>query len=234
MSPDEAEDFVSWAQIKILENDYARLRKFQGRSKLSTFLTTVLQRLFLDYRNAKWGKWRPSAAAKRLGRPAILLERLVGRDGLSEAEAIEMARFQLDEPIPRSELEGLLLKLPRRVRPRREGEERLRNVAAGSDPGADLEQSERRERALEVAQILQHLVSSLEEGQKAMIRLRYREGVSVAEIARLLQRDQRKLYSDFDRLTRTLRDGLEEAGIRGDEVRDLLGWDAFDVDEEVA
>ena len=67
-----------------------------------------------------------------------------------------------------------------------------------------------------------------------MIRLRYREGVSVAEIARLLKRDQRKLYSDFERVTRKLRHGLEDAGIPSEEVRQLLGWDAFGSDEEVA
>ena len=43
----------------------------------------VIQRLFLDARIAKWGKWRPSVSARRLGGVAVLLERLLTRDGLS-------------------------------------------------------------------------------------------------------------------------------------------------------
>src|SRR5215208_5464467 len=52
-------------------------RRFERRSSLPTYVTVVIQRLFLDYRNRLWGKWRPSSDAKRLGPTAMLLERLV-------------------------------------------------------------------------------------------------------------------------------------------------------------
>jgi len=45
----------------------ALLAKFEGRSSLRTFLTVVIQRLFLDHRISAWGKWRPSAEARRGG-----------------------------------------------------------------------------------------------------------------------------------------------------------------------
>jgi hypothetical protein len=48
--------------------------------------------IFLDYRNRLWGKWRPSAEAKRLGPTAILIERLVARDGWAVDQVIEMVR----------------------------------------------------------------------------------------------------------------------------------------------
>ena len=53
---EETEDFASIVKLKLIENDYAIIRKFEGRSRFSTFLTTVVQRLFLDYRNSVWGK----------------------------------------------------------------------------------------------------------------------------------------------------------------------------------
>ena len=46
-------------------------------------------RLLLDWRNSQYGKWRPSRQATRLGRHAITLERLMSRDSLSAAEAVE-------------------------------------------------------------------------------------------------------------------------------------------------
>ena len=67
LGTDEREDFTSYAMLKLVENDYARLRKYRGDSSFRTYLTVVSQRLFLDYRTQKWGKWRPSTTAKRLG-----------------------------------------------------------------------------------------------------------------------------------------------------------------------
>ena len=68
------------------------LRRFEGRSSLTTYITVVVQRLFLDRRNRLWGKWRPSAEARRLGPTAVLLERLVSRDGWSAEQALETLR----------------------------------------------------------------------------------------------------------------------------------------------
>ena len=88
----EADDFGSHVKLKLIEDDYAILRKFEGRSNLRTYLTVVIQRLFLDYRIKAWGKWRPSAEAKRSGPVAILLERLTQRDGYGLEEAVELMK----------------------------------------------------------------------------------------------------------------------------------------------
>src|SRR4029453_14108130 len=45
--------------LRLVEDDYDVLRRFQARSSLPTYVTVVIQRLFLDYRNRLWGKWRP-------------------------------------------------------------------------------------------------------------------------------------------------------------------------------
>ena len=43
-------------KLKLIENDYAILAKFQGKAKLSTYLTTVIHNMFRDYRIQKWGR----------------------------------------------------------------------------------------------------------------------------------------------------------------------------------
>src|SRR5262249_29160148 len=90
LSTDAAEDFCSWARLRLLEDDQRILRKFEGRSSLRTFLITVIERLFLDWRNAQWGKWRPTASARRHRPVGIELERLVIRDQYSVGEAIQI------------------------------------------------------------------------------------------------------------------------------------------------
>src|ERR1019366_2147799 len=86
----EADDFASHVKLRLIEDDYAILRKFQRRSSLRTYLTVVIQRMFLDYRISAWGKWRPSAEAKRAGAVAVQLEQLMGRDGYRFGEACEL------------------------------------------------------------------------------------------------------------------------------------------------
>ena len=89
LSADDGDEFSSWARLKLLEDDCAILRKFQGLSTFKTFLVTVIQRLFLDWRIREWGKWRPTAEARRLGPVAIELERLVLRDGIDFGQAAQ-------------------------------------------------------------------------------------------------------------------------------------------------
>src|SRR2546425_7085049 len=86
----EADDFASEVRLHFIERNYEPLRRFEGRSSLRSYLIVVVQHLFLDYRNRLWGKWRPSAEAKRQGPLAMLVERLVTRDGLTVEQAVEI------------------------------------------------------------------------------------------------------------------------------------------------
>src|SRR3954469_22157666 len=45
LRPADAEEFASHVKMKLIENDYAVLRKFEGRSSLRTHLTVARQRL---------------------------------------------------------------------------------------------------------------------------------------------------------------------------------------------
>jgi hypothetical protein len=50
LSPDAADKFAIWAKARILENDFAVLAKFRGRSSLATYLAVVLTILCREYR----------------------------------------------------------------------------------------------------------------------------------------------------------------------------------------
>ncbi len=135
-SQEEAEEFRSRVFLKLVQDDYAVFRKFRGQSSLRTYLTTVIQRLALDFRNHLWGKWRPSAAARRLGNVALQLEVLVSRDNRMLDEAIEILRTNHQVGLSRAELERISAQLP--VRSRRES----------VDLPADLSAKERADAAL--------------------------------------------------------------------------------------
>jgi RNA polymerase sigma factor (sigma-70 family) len=60
LSSDEAEEFHSYLRLKLVERGRAILDGFRGRSTLETYLSVVVQRLFLDHRAESSRKWPAS------------------------------------------------------------------------------------------------------------------------------------------------------------------------------
>ena len=217
---DEAEDFAAWARLKLVENDYAILGEFEGRAGLGTYLAVVVQRLFLDYRVSKWGKWRPCAEAKRLGPLAVRLETLLSRDGLTLEEAFQ-TMHAADRELRREALEDLVARLPVRVPRRFVGEGALESLA-GAEPAPDeraLEKETNADRRRSSA-ALAELLRQLDPQDQIVLRLRFAEGMPIADIARSLHLAARPLYRRIERLIKELRRGLNDLGISGDD----LGW----------
>ena len=115
---EDAEDFTSVVCVRLLEDNCAVFRRFGGRSRLGTYLSAVITHLAQDWRNARWGKWRPSTAARRRGTIAVHLDRLLQRDGLTFDEACETLQTNYRVAESRAQLETIAAALPARVRRR--------------------------------------------------------------------------------------------------------------------
>lgn len=132
-SDEDLEDFLQEVRAKLTEDDYRLIRLFGGRN-FGTYLKVVIARLAREFADHRWGKWRPSAAARRMGKDAVLLERLLDKEGLPLGEALE--KLDRDPAVKKSskEIEELAVRLPVRVfrqappkrRSRREGATPLR------------------------------------------------------------------------------------------------------------
>ena len=129
----EEEEFAGEARLALVDNDYRILSRFQGQSSLRTYLTTVIQRLFLDHRQKMWGKWRPSAEAQRRGPVACRLELLVYRDGMSCEEAVETLRLNHGATETRDELLEIARTLPVRASRRPIADDEVLAVALAHD-----------------------------------------------------------------------------------------------------
>jgi RNA polymerase sigma factor (sigma-70 family) len=221
LAPDAADEFASWARIRLLDKDQAILRKFEGRSRLRTFLTTVVQRLYLDWRNAEWGKWRPTADARRLGSVAIELERLVLRDQLSYEEAVQTLVGR--ELATAEGCEQVWVQLPRRPRRRRVDEEYMASVPGTSSASEAVDEDESRAEASAMSAALARALDALAPADRTLLQLRYWAGHTVARIAAITGENQRALYRRFDRLTAELRRSLEAAGVSGRALAALEG-----------
>jgi RNA polymerase sigma factor (sigma-70 family) len=234
LSADDGEEFSSWARLRLLEDDCAVLRKFEGKSKVKTFLVTVLQRLFLDWRNQEWGKWRPTAEARRIGRLAIELERLVLRDGIEYEQAAQLlVSRQVVGAV--AECDAAWARLKRAGGRHFVTEDVLELVPAQASGGADpVEVEQRRLLAAKVVQALHEVLAQLPPADNLIFRLRYWDNISVANIARLQQIEQKPLYRRFDQVNAHIRQGLRARDIPDDQVRQLFDGLSIDLDDSGA
>jgi RNA polymerase sigma factor (sigma-70 family) len=228
----DAEDFASSAKLALIENDYAILKRYEGRAPLGAFLTVVVQRLL----SREWirlrGRWHPSAEAERIGPAAVLLEKLLVRDGRSVDEAIEIVRA-VDPTLDRKQVRDLAERLPNRV-PRlrlvplpEEGHEFVAPDAADSRA----KESEARRTSERAARVVRETIAALPLQDRMLIRFHFGAEVSIADASRMLGVPQRPLYRRIEVLLRQLRDSLEREALGPAVIEDLIsagGSELFD------
>ncbi|MEP7344391.1 MAG: sigma-70 family RNA polymerase sigma factor [Gemmatimonadaceae bacterium] len=221
----DAEDCCSWVVMKIVEDDYAVLRKFEGRSLIATYLTVVVARLVGDWRTAHWGRWRLSAEAKRLGPVACMLERLIYRDGCTLAQAIATIRSAKGAASPSDrELIAIFAKIPRRspIRPRQTGEAELQFVEAQDLADRSVDQEDQDAEWQRILEALDVALNRLDADDAVIARMRFFDGLSVAQIARALSIDQKPLYRRMIQVMSQLRAELDRLGFPRGRFTELL------------
>lgn len=223
----EAEDLSQTVRLRLIENDYDVFARFEGRSSLRTYLTRVIERIYLDCQIRRWGKWRPSAKARRLGPVALRLEALRYRDRLSFDEACEALRSESNPTPSRDELHALWRALPRRA----SRSTALRIAAALAESGpSELERVEQEALAERIEVTLREALPRLSAHDVLILRLRFEDGFSVADIARGLGVAQKVLYRQLERVLKQLRRSLEANEVKRADFKQLLcrlDWNLF-------
>jgi len=214
-------------KLRLVENDYAILRSYEGRSSFRTYISMVVQRMALDYRIHEWGKWHASAEAKRLGELAAELEQILQRDGRTIDDALLLLQSN-HEGVTRESLQQLAAKLPARAPRRRSiplddaAPEMLTHPGAADEP---LLADDRRRASKEVSEMMSSALARFGEEDQLILQLRFEQGLTVAQIARVLRLDQKLTYRRIERIMREIRRQLERAGITARDVDDLIGRD---------
>ena len=225
LNADETGEFVQIVRVRLFEDDYAIIRKFEGRSSFSTYLTTVILRLFHQWRVEMWGKWRPSAEAKRLGDKAITLERLLTRDGFTFAEAVNILTTRSGGVYTVAELEALYVRLPLRTPRAMLVSDEVTPEVADVDADADerVKSRDRERSARCCAATLDAALARFDAEDRLILQLRFWKARKVPEIARITGIDQKKIYKRLDKLFARLREALEAASVSRSDVDQLLG-----------
>jgi RNA polymerase sigma factor (sigma-70 family) len=225
---DEHPDIVGCVRLRMIEGDYSILAKYRGESSIESYLAIVVTRLVRDYRFREWGRWRPSAFAVRNGSLAVRLETLTRRDGLPFEHALHVIRSEGWDASERS-LRQLHRLLPARE-PLRPGQvdvhdpEILASLASrdGASDAAAILLADDRQRILDA---VERELRELPPEEQLIIRLRFREGLAIADVARALGLAEKPLYRRLPEIVGRLRRRLEAAGVAGDDLHDVLDYD---------
>jgi len=224
LNPDEAGEFTQEVCVRLLDDEYGIIRKFESRSSFSTYLTTVIMRLYQQWRTEQWGKWRPSAEARRLGDKAITLERLLTRDGYTFAEAVNVLTTPSSSNYTLAELEAIYIRLPlRNPRTMFVSDDAVPDmIAVDADAEDRVEMHDRERAARKIATAVDRLLESMDAEDQLILQLRFWKALKVPEIARWLHMEQKKIYKRLDRLFLMMRRALEEAGVEKSDIATLL------------
>ncbi len=226
LRPEDVDDVVSAIRVKFLEHDYRVMRAYEGRCVFATYVTIVVQRFLIDYRNQKWGRWSPSAEAVRMGECAVRLESLLLRDGRSFDEACQILSCDLRFTLTREALAGMASRFPARAP--RVSTQSIDDVAhptllqsADSSDGRVFA-ADRERLGTEASQALDRTIEALPPEDALLLRMRFVRAMTVPQIARATGEDTRHVYYRLERTALSLRRALESAGIDRSVAMDLL------------
>ena len=218
----ELDDLVSAVKLSIITSHYRVLARFEGRCSFRTYLRTVVLRLHLDARRKEFGKWRASASATRQGPLAMTLERLIYREGLSREEAIRQVLLNHSPKASREALEELVSGLPAR-RPRPFVVSEPADFASLPSALDTPEDALARETSVALAQrAIDSALGGLSEHDLLLLRMRFEDNLTTADIARILGIRARHLYRRMESTLGEVRSRMKERGVTWAEVAGLV------------
>lgn len=226
----DAEDFASTVRIALMEDDYSILRQWQGRSSLAGYLAIVIRRLLCDQRTHDFGRWRPSSEARRMGEAAVMLERLVHRDGRSVEEVMPIVRA-VDASLSREDVLAMASRMSApEKRPRPVELADIVEPAAPQTADASAQSWDAQRIARRTTAVVREVTANWPDEDVVILRLRFGTSMSIADISRMLRLPQRPLYRRIESLLAKLREALEQSGLDAATLSDVIGSDAEDLD----
>jgi len=240
-----AEEAALYVMDGLARDDWQRLRAFDGRSTLATYIAALTLRLLEDFARIRFGRIRPPLWVRRLGGiwltlfRLLCLERLppgeaaavIGNREPGQTRAAEEAAYRLLGEIPNcGEHRGEQVELNEKItlpnteedcsaqEYRLEQEERHRLFTLLGRVLFDDDTGEADPRLLERVAAAG---LCLEPRDRLLLKLCYRDGVAVAEAGRMLGWNRHQVHGRLRRLLERLRQDLAHAGL-DEELRLLL------------
>ncbi|MCL1980122.1 MAG: hypothetical protein FWG62_03485, partial [Proteobacteria bacterium] len=234
-----AEEAALFVMEGLASDDWRRLRAFAGRSTLTTYITALSLRLLEDFARKRFGRVKPPAWICRLGGIWLTLFRLLCLERLTPGEAVAVAGNGLAGPMRAAEEAAyqILGEIPDCGERSGEWVELDETVMVSGTEGdcslqeEQLAQEERRRLFAVLGRLLfdgdgeidppllKRMATAtlrLAPEERLLLKLCYRDGVTVAEAGRLLGWNRHQTHGRLRRLLIRLRQDLAAAGLEED------------------
>lgn len=203
---------------RVRENDYAMIRRFDGRSRFTTYLTALISRQAVEEIRRRRGRSRARQRAQTLGRLGLnLFEKIFSR-GLNISEALREMQMEKNPGIS----EEQLLRMTDHIIGRNGvpspfiismGEPPDCPDSSGRTPENLALEREQREQLSEAVNLLRRELSG---SDRLLLRLRFPPDMEssprkASEIATMLQISRKAVYRRLDRLLLRCRTILEKS-----------------------
>lgn len=221
----DQDDLVSVIRLRLVEDDYHIIRQFRQQSKLSTYLHTVISRLFIDCRRQSEGRWRPSLVAHDLGETATKLEELLNREHYTIEEAFSIMTTNYHISVTMDELCEIAAKLPMKTLRLTvdTGDDLLDKVSSTNlSPDNILQNSQEEKMRQALYAVIEDVRESLSAEERLIFALRYEDDRPISEIARTLGENRTKIARMLDSILGRIRETVKSRGILADDVQDIL------------
>ena len=204
-------------------DDFKRLRAFKGKSKLSTYLYSLINSLVIDFRRKKYGRRRIPAAVLKLGKWAEAVYRLVCWQKFSFDDAYDFLRVDglyegnYDQFI--QEVEAIR-DAPCRENPTFKSiDEPDRNSvqqmkASGTNPLEALVRELDRERRITALRVIRATTQDLPEPDQILVRLVFGSGQPLSAAAKIIDLSASAARKRLQTLLLKYRESLLAVGIR--------------------
>ena len=160
-----------------------------------------------------------------MGALAMELEQYIHRDGRSIEEALPFLAAK-HRGVTLDSLRTLAARFPTRAPKRhRVPIDEADPVTAPYDIEDQVRADERRRTAARLETLVCAAIAKRPDDDRLVLQLRFEQGLTVAQIARSLQRDQKFLYRQIERCMRDIREEIVAAGLAPEDVSDLIGRD---------
>jgi RNA polymerase sigma factor (sigma-70 family) len=221
---EDLKDFPQHVCLKLLENDCAKLSLYRGDCPFPKFLWSVIEHLCFDYLDWLYGKWRPCVAAQVRGPLGVAYDRLTSRDGYTPSEAFEILRTNYQFTISRDAFDDLVTNIPIRPRRRLVPDEPSEDMPSPVlPPDVQLEEETCDKTLIAVLAALEAAIEAMPNPRdRIILKMLYRDGESLATIARTLGLDHKRLFRHRDKLFAQLRETLESQRFDAHVIRELF------------
>jgi len=224
----DPEAFFNDMLAHLTADDYKKLKEFKNRSAPTTYLTTIISRLFIDIQRKHKGRSRTKERARAIGPIGEKLYELIFEKGFPVEEAYEYLKENDHITETLEEIEAMIDKIRGRPRAHKgptEGSEQpdIKSAFVSADgPEKELIKKERKKLAKEVLNEI-GLESSSEE--RFIIERRFplsedEEPKDLSEIARLLGITTKAVDSRLRRTLTKLKEKMLQRGLSIDDFID--------------